>query len=104
MDKGEFFSVSVNRANRSQVGSPTVLKDLNIEVWEKTSCNRNPDYCDELKEQIAHTAFMEYDNIKNLSRMRITIVNRFDLGLASGQLTWGTAWSIENWQKELDYY
>jgi hypothetical protein len=52
--------------------------------------------------QIARTAFEKYDNIENLSGMRIAIVNRFDFGLASGNLTQSTALSIEDWQKELE--
>lgn len=102
MEEGEFFSVGVNRVNRSQIGNSTVLRDLNIEVWAKTSCRRNPGYCDDLVEQVAHTAFEKYDNIENLSGMRIAVVNRFDLGLANGNLTRGTARSMEDWQKELE--
>ncbi len=102
MEDGEFFSVSVNRVNRSRVGSSTVLKDLNIEVWAKTPCSRNPGYCNDLVEQVARTAFEKYDNIENLSGMRIAVVNRFDFGLASGNLTRGAAWSMEDWQRELE--
>ncbi len=102
LDDDDFFSVGVKRVNRNRVGSPEVLKDLNIEVWTKTSCKRNPSYCNELVNQIARTAFEKYDNIENLSGMRIAVVNRFDFGLASGNLTQGTALSIEDWQKGLE--
>jgi Txe/YoeB family toxin of Txe-Axe toxin-antitoxin module len=102
LDNDDFFSVGVTRVNRNRVGSPEVLKDLNIEVWTKTSCKRNPSYCNELVNQIARTAFEKYGNIENLSGMRIAVVNRFDFGLASGNLTQGVAWSIEDWQKELE--
>ena len=78
-----------------------ILKDLNIEVWLKTSCTRDPDYCQDLINQIATIAFDEYDNIEDLSGMKISLVNRFDFGLAAGNYTQGTAWSIEDWQKEL---
>jgi hypothetical protein len=44
----EFFSVGVQRFNHQYVGSPTVLKDLNIDVWVKKSCRRSPEYCNEL--------------------------------------------------------
>ncbi len=55
-----------------------------------------------LVEQVARTAFEKYDNIENLSGMRIAVVNRFDFGLASGNLTRGAAWSMEDWQRELE--
>ena len=44
MESNEFFSVSVHRVNRGSLGSSTILKDLNIEVWLKTSCTHDPDY------------------------------------------------------------
>jgi hypothetical protein len=102
LDKGEFFSVSVNRVNRRQLGSPAVFKDLSIEVWARKSCKHNPGYCEELTKQIALTAFEQYDNLENLSGMRIAVVNRFDLGLASGHVPRSTSWSMEDWQKELE--
>lgn len=99
---GDYFSVSVNRVNRGQIGGSTVLKDLNIEVWTKVSCDRNPTYCDDLVEDIAQTAFETYGGIENLSGMQIAIVNRFDLGLASGHLTRGAARSMADWQEILE--
>jgi hypothetical protein len=57
--------------------------------------------CDVLLNQVAQTAFENYDGIDNLSGMRITLVNRFDLGLATGSLNRGAAWTIEDWRKQL---
>jgi uncharacterized RDD family membrane protein YckC len=101
-ENDEFFTVGVQRLNRRQVGSSTVMKDLNIDVWVKKSCGRNPEYCDELLKQIARTAFENYDDIDNLTGMRITLSNRFDLGLAKGNLNRGAAWTIEDWRKQLE--
>lgn len=100
-ENDEFFTVGVNRLNRQQVGSPTVMRDLNIEVWVKKSCSRDPEYCNELLKQIAHTAFENYDDIDNLTGMRIAIINQFDLGLATGNFKQGAAWTIEDWRKQL---
>lgn len=102
MDSGEFFSVGVKRLNRSVAGNPTILKDLNIEVWAKTSCSHNPNYCDEAIKQIALSSFEEYENIEDLSGMRISVVNSFDFGLAKWSIAQGIAWSIEDWKKELE--
>lgn len=102
LENDEFFTVGVQRLNRHQVGSETVMKDLNIDVWVKQSCGRNPEYCDDLLKQIAQTAFENYDDIDNLTGMRITLSNRFDLGLARGNLNRGAAWTIEDWRKQLE--
>jgi hypothetical protein len=39
--------------------------------------------------------------IDKLTGMRITLVNRFDLGLANGHFDRGAAWTIEDWRKQL---
>jgi len=101
LENDGFFTVSVQRLNRHQVGSSTTMKDLNIDVWVKQSCGREPEYCDELLKRIAQTAFENYNDIDNLTGMRITLSNRFDLGLAKGNLNRGAAWTIEDWRKQL---
>jgi hypothetical protein len=100
-EREEYFTVSVQRLNRRQVGSSTVMKDLNIGLWVKKSCDRNSTYCNELLKQVAQTAFENYDNIDSLTGMRITLSNHFDLGLASGSFNQGTAWTIEEWRNHL---
>jgi uncharacterized RDD family membrane protein YckC len=97
----EFFSVGVQRSNHQYTGSPNVLKDLNINVWVKKSCRRNPEYCNELLKQVARTAFEQYKGIDNLTGMRIAVFNRFDLGLANGQLAVRGEWTIDDWRKQL---
>lgn len=102
-DGNEFFDVSVDRVDRrSSMQSSAVLKDLNIKVWSKISCNRDPDYCEELIARIAQLAFEEYDGLENLSGMIITVENRFDLGLASGNAGYGLSLSMEDWQSRLE--
>lgn len=98
----QFFNVNVQRLNRQQLGNSTVLKDLNIEVWVKRSCSRNRDYCDELVNEIARTAFEHYGEIDKLTGMRIAVTNRFDLGLANGHFTMGAARTIEDWRAQLE--
>jgi hypothetical protein len=98
----EFFSVDVQRLNRHQIGSSTMLKDLNINVWVKRSCRQNQAYCDELMQRVAQTAFESCDDIDNLSGMQITLYNRFDLGLAGGRFGVGAAWTIDDWRKHLE--
>jgi uncharacterized RDD family membrane protein YckC len=100
--RDEFFSVQVQRLNRQQLGKPTIWKDLNIEVWAKESCSRNPEYCDQLVNEIAHIAFEQYADIDHLSGMGIAVTNRFDLGLANGHFTRQTSWSIEDWRQQLE--
>lgn len=95
------LAVSVQRLDRHQVGSSITMKDLNIDVWVKQSCGREPEYCDALLKRIAQTAFENYNDIDNLMGMRITLSNRFDLGLAKGNLNRGAAWTIEDWRKQL---
>jgi len=98
----EFFAVNVQRLNRHRVGSEAVMKDLNVDVWVKKSCSREPRYCDELLKRVARIAFENYADIDNLTGMRITISNRFDLGLARRDLSQGAAWTIEDWRKQLE--
>lgn len=82
----DVFSVSVRRQNVYQVGdSPNGSKYLGVDVWVKKSCDREPKYCDELLNQVARATVKNYDGIDNLTRTRITVFNRFDFGLASGE-------------------
>ena len=102
LSSDEFFSVGVQRTNRQLVGNPGVIKDLNIQVWVKQPCVRNQDDCLELSKRIAKIAFEEYDEIEQLSGMRVSVINAFDLGLARGDLTFQNAWSIEDWNEQLE--
>jgi hypothetical protein len=101
MDTGEFYSVNVVRQNRRSLQGGDVLRDLNIDMWAKRTCLGNPDYCNETVAWAARTAFEYFDGIEDLSGMRVAVVNRFDLGITSGTLSQGAAWSIEDWHQEL---
>ena len=68
----------------------------------KTSCNQQPDYCEQLIRDIGRIAFDEYDGLDNLSGMKVTVFNRFEFGLANGQRAQGIHWRIEDWQAELN--
>jgi uncharacterized RDD family membrane protein YckC len=98
----QFYTVNVHRSIILETGTSKEWKDLDIEVWVKKSCSRDQEYCDALLDQIAHTAFEKYDGINNLTGMRITLVNRFDLGLANGNLSRSAALTIENWRRQLE--
>jgi uncharacterized RDD family membrane protein YckC len=101
-NSGDFFNVSIQRNNRQQLGNSNILKDLDIKIWAKKSCARDPEYCHQVIMQSASTVFERFDNIDHLSGMVITVTNVFDLGLATGNYTKGIAWSIEDWRKNLN--
>ncbi len=100
-DNDEFFSVGVQLSHQRQSSSSQVMRTLNIQIWAKRSCIREPEYCDEVMEQTARTALEQYAGINKLTGMRIVITNAFDLGLATGSLYRSGAWSIEDWRKQL---
>ncbi len=100
--RDDAFLVGVNRVNRTSFGGGGTLRDLNIQIWLKTPCSQNREMCDEVVKEIARTVFAEYDGIENLDGMRITVYNRFDLGLASGTFSQGAELRMEDWQALLE--
>lgn len=100
--RDDVFLVGVNRVNRTSFNSGDTLRDLNIQVWLKTPCSKNRETCDEVVEEIARTVFSEYDGIENLDGMRITVYNRFDLGIANGTFSQGAELRMEDWQAMLE--
>jgi uncharacterized RDD family membrane protein YckC len=101
MESGEFYTVSVARQNRTSLVNGVVLRDLNINLWSKRTCRGNPDYCDEVVDRTARLAFANFYKIEELSGMRISVDNRFDLGMAHSTRSQGAAWSIDDWLREL---
>lgn len=101
-EQGDHFSVGVRRTNNFNGATGVESKDLNIEIWTKTVCSKNRDSCVELYNSAARVAFDEFENIDELTGLRISVVNRFDLGLASGQEIMGSSLRIEDWKKELN--
>ncbi len=97
----ECFSIDVQRTDHYQWGQSEAVKTLDITLWAKKPCRRNPEYCDNLVEDTARIVLDQYDGIDALSGMQITIVNRFDLGLAHGNVTSSTARSIEQWRQAI---
>jgi hypothetical protein len=53
-------------------------------------------------DRIAQLAFEQYDDIDNLDGMRITLSNRFDLGLVTGSWSQGASYTIEDWREQLE--
>jgi uncharacterized RDD family membrane protein YckC len=98
---GDFFNVSIQRNNRQQLGNPNLLKEIDIKIWAKKSCARDPEYCQQVIMQSASTVFGRFDHIDHLGGMVITVSNTFDLGLATGYYNKGIAWSIDDWRKNL---
>ncbi|HID52495.1 MAG TPA: RDD family protein [Anaerolineae bacterium] len=100
--RDDAFLVGVNRVNRTFFGGGGTLRDLNIQVWLKTPCSQNQARCDEVVKEIARTVFAEYDNVENLDGMRITVYNRFELGIANGTFSQGAELRMEDWQALLE--
>ena len=95
------FTATVRRFDLRPAGSPDVSRGLDIRVWARRPCMDDPAYCNAWISDIARLALIQYDGIDDLTGMRVGIVNRFDFGLATGSVTHGTAWRIEDWRKQL---
>ncbi|MEM7111091.1 MAG: RDD family protein [Chloroflexota bacterium] len=100
-DNDDFFGVGVNRVNRTSSGSQTVEKRLSIEVWSKTSCEQQLDYCQALIDEVARQVLDTYGFRDTLTGMRVSVYNRFDFGLAFGRFFVAFDYPIPEWQRRL---
>ncbi len=101
LKQGDYFNVDVGRYTTQQLGNPVPIKTLTISMWTKKSCTQAPEDCHQMIMQAANMAFKGFDHINDLTGMRITVINAFDLGLATGNYTTGIAWTIDDWRKNL---
>ncbi len=67
----------------------------------KKPCEPNAEYCNTVLKQVAQTAVENYAGIDNLAEMRVSLVNRFDLGLAKGSFSREATRTIEDWRTQL---
>ena len=102
VQRDDVLTASVMRVNRISFTTGATLRDLNIEVWVKTSCQNNSSYCDALLKEIAQTALTEYDNITDLDGMKISIINRIDFGIATSNRVQGSQLSMKDWQEYIN--
>ncbi len=98
----DFFNVGVRRLNQNSSRTSDARHNLHITVWMKKPCEQYTAYCDTALQQVAQTVFENYAGIDRLSEMRITLINRFDLGLARGSYSHGATQTIDDWRKQLD--
>ncbi len=101
LENDEYFTVDVNHVTRILMEDTSQLRDLRIELWARTSCEANRDYCQALIMETAEIAFEQLDFIKELDGMRITVVNRFDLGLSGDSYSQSIDWRMADWKVEL---
>lgn len=102
LEQGDHFSVGVRRSNNFNGLTGVESKDLNIQIWTKKTCSKNRAYCVELYNEAARVAFENFEDIESLTGMRVSIINQFDLGFATGNETMGSSLRIEDWKTELN--
>jgi uncharacterized RDD family membrane protein YckC len=94
-----FFTVSVvDEATYSTQRSP--VRVLTIEAWYKG--RPSSDEQDELMASLARLALTSYESIDEVDRISITILSAYDIGIATGNISFETIGNVETWQERLN--
>jgi len=96
-----FFSVEIRLIREEIYGHSQIRETLEIEVWAKQLCHRDSEQCKAQVEDIARIALDKYDNIDQLTGIRVIIANRYDWGLTTGHLTYSSARTVDDWRRAL---
>ncbi|MFK7803374.1 MAG: RDD family protein [Anaerolineae bacterium] len=97
-----YFGVGVQRNDRINGLTGDRSRSLDIEIWTGRVCSKPVSNCGQIIDDAAEIAFQEFSNIEQLDGMRISVINRFDLGLATGQAVIGDAKTIDDWKAKLE--
>lgn len=97
-ETGDYFTVSVRRNTQRNLNSDTSVITLHITLWAKQSCLDNQDRCAAIVDEVAEQVVAEYGTLDRVDMVQIVVANRFDLGLANGNITYQTTDSVERWQ------
>jgi uncharacterized RDD family membrane protein YckC len=93
-----FFTVSVNDDTHYSSQGPA-LHSLQVQVWYKGVPSDNERT--KVMNDIATTVLDNADNINQYDLLRISITSAYDLGIATGHLTYGDGESIETWRERV---
>lgn len=95
----DVFSVKVISVEERVIGTPQVTEMLNIEVWSKLLCRRDLPGCRKQMFEIAHHVLDGYASLDEFAGLRISIMSRFDWGLATGKWTYRKAYPLDVWRE-----
>ena len=97
--ESDVFSVKVISIEERVIGTPQVTEILSIELWSKILCRRDSPGCQKQIAETAHLILDEYADLDQFTGLRITIMNRFDWGLATGKWTYSETYPIDVWRE-----
>ena len=91
-----FFTVGVND-NEAFVSGKASVRTLTISAWQKGGMPSEVERT-KLINDIAQTALAKTPNIKGFDRIRVNLTSAYDLGIASGNVSYFEDGSIADWQ------
>jgi uncharacterized RDD family membrane protein YckC len=92
-----FFSASV--LDQTLMARGTTTHMLNINAWYKG--RPSEELQQQLMNDIAKTALQSVEGIERYDRMIINITAAYDLGIATGRLTWNDSQPIHTWRERV---
>lgn len=97
-DDTRFFTVGVN-SNTFYGSNGKTSHSLIVTVWYKGKLAKNNR--DEVVNSIVKTVLDNEKNIGDYDSIRVNVTSAYDIGIASGNLNFWVANSIEGWQEEI---